>query len=593
MRKPLKTAGTLATICLFVLTILIFRSGLWMLDTWPHLSIDELIFHLQAPMKGTSEGLVFSYIRSCLLTALIMGVLLSFVLFFFRKNKILYRVVHGIALVFSPLMIAFTIYFVWSSLQFTDYVEAQNTYSSFIDTNYVSPSDVQITFPKEKRNLIHIYLESMETTYSDPKNGGQFEENLIPELTKIAQTYEDFSGSEKKINGAITLPGSTWTMGALFAQTSGLPLFLPIDGNAMGSQSSFLPNLITMGDVLEEAGYQQSFLIGSQAEFGGRKLYFTDHGNYRIWDYNYFVTSNDIPSDYFVWWGFEDRYLIEFAKEKLTWLSTQSEPFNLTMLTVDTHYEDGYVCSDCKSDIENNPYANVMRCSSSKIAELVSWIQKQDFYENTTIVLTGDHLTMDSDFCSNISADYQRKVYTAYINAPIETDSSGYREYSTYDIFPTTLASLGVKIEGNRLGLGTNLFSNTPTLCEEFGTSYINRELRKKSKLMDELTSDIAYAKGAISISPYKAFDNSFQVLVNSLDHSVTIQDILCLVWTKENREDAKWYSLPYMKGEEYSFIIPLSDFSNAETTYQVEAFAYTENAMMYSLGQTAAEIAK
>ena len=36
-------------------------------------------------------------------------------------------------------------------------------------------------------------------------------------------------------------------------------------------------------------------------------------------------------------------------------------------------------------------------------------------------------------------------------------------------MFPTTLAAMGFEIEGERLGLGTNLFSRVPTLCEKMG----------------------------------------------------------------------------------------------------------------------------
>lgn len=44
------------------------------------------------------------------------------------------------------------------------------------------------------------------------------------------------------------------------------------------------------------------------------------------------------------------------------------------------------------------------------IAEFISWIQEQDFYENTTIVLTGDHPTMQENFY-NIDNNYDRVVY--------------------------------------------------------------------------------------------------------------------------------------------------------------------------------------
>ena len=41
-------------------------------------------------------------------------------------------------------------------------------------------------------------------------------------------------------------------------------------------------------------------------------------------------------------------------------------------------------------------------------------------------------------------------------------------KFSQFDMFPTTLAALGVKIEGNKLGLGVNLFSlnKRGSLCQ-------------------------------------------------------------------------------------------------------------------------------
>ena len=87
------------------------------------------------------------------------------------------------------------------------------------------------------------------------------------------------------------------------------------------------------------------------------------------------------------------------AKEKLSEIGIKDEPFNFTMLTVDTHFEDGYVCEQCQNEFGDNRYANVMACSSRQVDAFVKWIQKQPFYENTTIIISGDHLTMDSDFC--------------------------------------------------------------------------------------------------------------------------------------------------------------------------------------------------
>lgn len=90
---------------------------------------------------------------------------------------------------------------------------------------------------------------------------------------------------------------------------------------------------------------------------------------------------------------------------------------------------------------------------------------------------SGDHLTMDSNFCDDVPSSYERKVYTTYINSAVQPETEDYREYSTMDNFPTTLASLGVEISGNRLGLGTNLFSSEETLIETYGKEQVNNRI--------------------------------------------------------------------------------------------------------------------
>jgi phosphoglycerol transferase len=49
------------------------------------------------------------------------------------------------------------------------------------------------------------------------------------------------------------------------------------------------------------------------------------------------------------------------------------------------------------------------------------------------------------------------------------------------DMFPTTLAALGVEIKGDRLALGTNLFSGRNTLLEDMGFDKLEAELSKRS----------------------------------------------------------------------------------------------------------------
>lgn len=68
---------------------------------------------------------------------------------------------------------------------------------------YIMAIKIRLTFPEEKRNLIYIYLESMENTFMDVESGGAFAENLIPNLTKLTIENENFSGNNESVNGAV------------------------------------------------------------------------------------------------------------------------------------------------------------------------------------------------------------------------------------------------------------------------------------------------------------------------------------------------------------------------------------------------------
>lgn len=595
--KILYWVGEILTVFIAGLSVLLALSVRWMFATWTNLSMDELVYHLTAPLDGTNTDMIWDYVRVCAVpTILVIFFLILILIAWRKKEKVhLFRgIINLVALVGIIVMLGYT----WTELGVGDYLKDQNTESKFIEDEYVDPTDVEVVFPEQKRNLIYIFLESMETTYSDVDDGGAFDENVIPELTEIAQTNEDFSGADPKLNGGYSLAGTTWTMGAMFAQTSGQPLNISISANDMDTQDSFFPGVTTLGDILSDAGYTQTLLIGSEAQFGGRKLYFQEHGNYEMEDYSYAIENGLIPSDYKVWWGYEDQKLFEFAKEKLLQLSQGDEPFNLTMLTVDTHFEDGYVCEQCPTEYDTQ-YSNVMACSSRQVGEFLKWIQQQDFYENTTIVISGDHPTMDSDYCAEIDQEgnYDRRVFTAYINAAAYAQDQQERTYSTFDNFPTTLAALGVQIDGDRLGLGTNLFSGTKTLLEEFGNSKVNAELKKKSEFIEKLsavdkTNDaLLIREGKMNgadadIDMTHVAEGYIPVAVTNVSDSIVnnLQGLVLTVWTEDGQADVTWYELNPDEEGNYAGVIDLSRFNYKPGTYYVNVRAVEQSKREYDI---------
>ncbi|MCI9227329.1 MAG: sulfatase-like hydrolase/transferase, partial [Dorea sp.] len=438
-------------------------------------------------------------------------------------------------------------------------------------------------------------LESMETTYTDKESGGAFDQNVIPELTRLAQENEDFSGTDTAINGGYAMPGATWTIAAMFSQTSGIPLSISIEDNSMDTQDSFFASAITLGDILQQAGYSQSLLVGSDATFGGRRLYFTEHGDFDIIDYMYARDTQRIPEDYRVWWGYEDQKLFEFAKERVTELAADAQPFNLTMLTVDTHFEDGYPCQICRNTYGDDQYSNVMACSSRQVDRFIKWIQQQDFYENTTIVLVGDHPTMDSDFCEDIDGEYIRRVYTSYINpaAGVATDTK--RNYTTFDYFPTTLASLGVEIEGERLGLGTNLFSSKQTLTERFGLDYQKRQIGRKSELMERLADldenkrELLVREGEfadITVGDYDIVTGLIPIEVRNIANIPEgIESVQMAVWTAGDQSDMQWIQMGMQEDGSYISQINVPSFGYKSGEYRVHVYVVDRTGAQYLLG--------
>ena len=454
-----------------VIMLIIFALR-WSFIRFEFSNFDEVLFQLTTSISTVESSVLKSLVIDCFLPTIVGSVLLFLILYYLFsylqkkdsiwkiKTKVFKTCLKGIMLC----CFLFVVYYSLEKVTFWDYLSATIHKSNYIEEHYVDPQSVKMIFPEKKRNLIYIYVESFESSFFSKELGGSADENWISPLTDLTKEYLNFSDTDK-FGGAKSIPGTTWTSGALVAQTSGLPLKVTNPLSLRKVDFGMIPHAYTLTDLLHDQGYQQMFMIGSSKIFGIRGDYFENHGNVVVYDYDTAKEKGKIADDYYEWWGFEDEKLFTFAKEEISNLSSSSEPFHFMLLTANTHTKDGYLEKDCEQ-LFSQEYANSLYCSSDQIKQFVEWIQKQPFYENTTIVIAGDHLSMQPGLLDKGS---KRRVYDLYINSPVSTGNYINREFSTLDLFPTTVASLGVRIEGDRLGLGTNLFSNQKTLMEEDG----------------------------------------------------------------------------------------------------------------------------
>ncbi len=484
----------IAAIVLLLGNYLLFLT-LWLLNKYDKVYFEQMLYQLKSP-KGNVEGALLSSaywwigVLGTGFTLLEYAIYLLLSgrgkkwLFSFRKYRRYCRTsacrfFYKRALTLAVTMMVLSLSIFVTKFNVIAYVGIHTDKSDFIEQQYVDPAQAELVFPEEKRNLIFIFLESMENTFAEPTADGPIEADYIPELTKLAQENISFSNTSG-IGGALAFSGTAWTAASMVSQTCGVPLKVSITADSYGTDDNFMPGVVSIGEILQEQNYRQVLLLGSDAEFHGRKSYFEQHGDYTIVDMESLKDEGRLPEDYNVWWGYEDEKLFGFAKEELEKLGQSGEPFNFTMLTADTHFPDGYACPLCEDHYEEQ-YPNVLSCSSKQLDAFLSWIMEQPFYENTTIVLSGDHLTMDPQFLNDIDEDYVRTTYNCIINAPLEPVLEKNRQYGVFDMYPTTLAAIGVEIKGNRLGLGTNLFSDVPTLTEEFGYEALEIEFQKQS----------------------------------------------------------------------------------------------------------------
>lgn len=485
-----------AVLCCAMLFLgyLCFFSGRFYVSTFGRLGFDSVLYTLSAGLQGVQSGQITGFLFQSLLPTVLATALTVWLLMrqpWHRRRGKYERMTTSCKFTCwcSSLLALGLILFAAFDVELVAYVLHQNANTGLYQAEYVDPDKTEITFPDKKRNLIYIMLESMETSYLSKDLGGAMEENLIPELYDLAYENLCFSNTTAKVGGFHTTKGATWTIGSMVAQTAGIPLKTPTeDINQYGSSGEdFLPGVTTLNNILHDAGYTQMVMVGSDANFGGRRPYFEQHDVTEVLDIYSARAQGYVPKNYWVWWGMEDQKLFTYAKETILNLANNAEPFAFTMLTVDTHHVGGYQCELCEQSKSGETYDQSISCASRQVAQFVEWIQQQDFYENTSIIIVGDHESMDNGYFERmVDDDYQRLLYNCFINVPVTATAVTNRHFAAIDLFPTTLAAIGCTIEGDRLGLGTNLFSGKKTLAERWGFDYFNNELAKASTYYEE-----------------------------------------------------------------------------------------------------------
>ena len=85
--KILYWVGEILTVFLAGLSVLLALSVRWMFATWTNLSMDELVYHLTAPLDGTNTDMIWDYVRVCAVPTILVIFFLILILIAWRKKE--------------------------------------------------------------------------------------------------------------------------------------------------------------------------------------------------------------------------------------------------------------------------------------------------------------------------------------------------------------------------------------------------------------------------------------------------------------------------------------------------------------------------
>lgn len=451
----------------YFLAILLFCLNHWINRQFGKPDIDQIAYHLQFGAQGLEDSdpaIARHFLVWCVLLPLVLfaAVLLAerWAIAACRYRRILR------ACPVLPKLALLSVVLLWLvQLSVLDYV-ASSMGPDYFSRHYVKPSTVPVQAARPK-NLVLIYAESIETGYG---NEQAFGSNLIAPLSDLeASSFRSF----------VQVPGTGWTIASLVATHCAVPLkrVTVFGENTQGQMlRSFLPGATCLGDILARHGYRNVFMGGASPSFAGKGRFLRNHHYHEVlgkedWQ------AQGVPDTSMNGWGLFDDALFSRARAKLSQLHASGQPFNLTLLTVDTHEPAGHLSPGCAQS-GHAGFKGVIRCSAAEVAAFVRFVRERGYLADTNIIILGDHLARRNPLSDVLERMPERTLFNAFIGATVPPRNR--EQLVHFDLLPTILEFSGFTVSGGRLGLGYSGFNRHgarpgPGRLAELRASVLNR----------------------------------------------------------------------------------------------------------------------
>ena len=515
---------------LFICSSMVFYISLFIYLQFGTIPFSQVIFHVLAGTNGAhipSKMMIKIIVLSIICIVQIFSYLYIYFKFFrYKKFLSLFSVTNYICVIGLSIGMLF---FANNVVGLDKYYTTED--SNFIQNNYYRLDE--FNFQNEgKKNLIILFLESYEDGYFDKNIYG---DNLLGELSKYKDSNVSFKGYK-------WLNGTQFTIGGVSSVITGVPLVslgerFGIDLHSTDPKFDvILKGTPSIFNLLKNDGYVTAAFLGSSEHFTEQGKFLKHHGIDNIYSKEYFYSKyyNDDAS----WWGFNDVFLFDRLKEFLT--NQPYEHFAVLLETIDTHFPNGF--SDYNECIKNfGDIRDSFLCSSGHIDNFLKWAHNQAWYDDTVILLVGDHPWQDFnyEFTEFTKNSKDREIFNVFLNTPLKSNNYSIDHgYSSIDFAPTILQLMGINFTSvsdkgqksqNKIGLGVSLISDDLNLLGKYGVEHLYSEIEKRSKFYDNLfvqdfidpNRDNKESKNLI----YELAQNPNNMLIQKLPMTVSFSD--------------------------------------------------------------------
>ncbi|WP_125376833.1 LTA synthase family protein [Streptococcus gordonii] len=256
----------------------------------------------------------------------------------------------------------------------------------YIQNHYAEPNKDYFGIAKG-RNVIYVHLESFQQFLIDYKlqaDGKAYE--VTPFLNSLYHSNSTlaFSNVFNQVKAGKTSDAETMIETGLFGLNQGS--FMVNYGGTNTQQAA--PFILS-----KNGGYTSAVFHGNAGSFWNRNTAYKQWGYNYFFDASYFTKQDDTNSFQY---GLNDKIML---KDSIKYLERLQQPFYVKYITVSNHYpyttsligdEIGFPLAKTKDETINGYFATANYLDSS-VKALFDYLKKSGLYDNSIIVLYGDH----------------------------------------------------------------------------------------------------------------------------------------------------------------------------------------------------------